>query len=276
MEAISQLDRRTSCSIRPDTEEVLRYLGLKRRSHLPGGPDGNPSAELSGADEGRILERVECCVKELREVCRPQFVSMRVSLDLRDGAGPNHFDLPGETGQACAGHELHLAGQAVRSASLYRNLKGCTQAVLFAATLGIGPDRLIARAAVGHVSDMMIYQAAAAAMIEAWCDEKNEQIRVAAQREGFGCRPRFSPGYGDFSLEFQADILRLLNASRLIGITLTDSLLMAPSKSVTAVIGLCPDNTCGAGTGQRDAQALRCMTCAKTDCAFRRQQSGSV
>ena len=58
------------------------------------------------------------------------------------------------------------------------------------------------------------------------------------ESEGWYLRPRFSPGYGDFSLNHQTEIISVLQCPKKIGLTLTDSLLMAPAKSVTAVIGL--------------------------------------
>ncbi len=67
-----------------------------------------------------------------------------------------------------------------------------------AATLGIGADRLIARASAVRMSDAVIYQAAAAAMIETCCDEVNERMRHGGAGGALYCRPRFSPGYGDF------------------------------------------------------------------------------
>ena len=51
-------------------------------------------------------------------------------------------------------------------------------------------------------------------------------------------RPRFSPGYGDFSLEHQKDIFRILNLEKNLGITLTENLFMVPTKSVTAICAI--------------------------------------
>lgn len=48
---------------------------------------------------------------------------------------------------------------------------------------------------------------------------------------------RFSAGYGDFGLENQAWIYRTLELERL-GISLTDSCMLVPEKSVTAVAGI--------------------------------------
>lgn len=88
------------------------------------------------------------------------------------------------------------------------------------------------------MSDAVIYQAAAAAMVETYCDEVNERIRQDAAQRGMYCRPRFSPGYGDFPIAHQRDFSRLLDTPRKIGLTVTESCLLAPIKSVTAVIGL--------------------------------------
>ena len=49
---------------------------------------------------------------------------------------------------------------------------------------------------------------------------------------------RYSPGYGDLPLETQTAVFKALDCERTIGVTLTESLLMRPSKSVTAVIGM--------------------------------------
>ena len=89
-----------------------------------------------------------------------------------------------------------------------------------------------------RVSRALIYQAAAAAMTETWCGMINERIRKEAEIEGLYTRPRFSPGYGDLPLTLQRDISRILNMPKEIGVSLTDTLLMTPSKSVTALIGV--------------------------------------
>ena len=150
----------------------------------------------------------------------------------------------------------------IRSENLSRNLKGCGRVYLMAATLGVAADRLIARASAVRMSDAVLYQAAAAAMIETCCDEVNDAIRQEAERDGLYCRPRFSPGYGDFDISHQRDLSRLLDTPRKIGLTVTESCLLAPIKSVTAVIGL--------SHTPQPCHRRGCEECGKTDCAFRR------
>ena len=63
-------------------------------------------------------------------------------------------------------------------------------------------------------------------------------VVAAAHEAGLYTNFRFSPGYGDMPLQTQSVLLAALDAQRKLGITLSKSLLMTPTKSVTAVIGL--------------------------------------
>lgn len=126
----------------------------------------------------------------------------------------------------------------IRSKNLAQNLKGCTRIVCLATTLGMVPDRLIARANIAQKAHSVILQAAACAMIEEYTDQVQATILKQADSQGYCGRPRFSCGYGDFALEHQRDFIRILDMPKTIGVTLTEGYLMVPYKSVTAVIGL--------------------------------------
>ena len=136
---------------------------------------------------------------------------------------------------------------------------------MLAVTIGAGVDRLIRQAEIGRMSEAVIYQAAGAAMVEELCDRLNAEICQSAKARGMACRPRFSPGYGDFSLEHQRDFIRILNTPKTVGVCLLESLLMTPSKSVTAVVGLYPGET-----QESSAEAGHpCGCCGCPDCQFR-------
>ncbi|MBQ3483223.1 MAG: Vitamin B12 dependent methionine synthase activation subunit [Clostridia bacterium] len=124
------------------------------------------------------------------------------------------------------------------SASLAKNLTGCTRAVAFAATLGLELDRLIARYATLSPTKALLLQAIGAATVEAVCDAFARELAEDAAKMGCVLRPRFSPGYGDLPLETQRAFFALLDPPRRIGLTLNESLLMSPTKSVTALIGI--------------------------------------
>ena len=136
------------------------------------------------------------------------------------------------------GKHLDLGFASTSSKDLSKNLNGCSSIVLFAATLGNSLDRLIARYSALAPSKAFMLQAIGAERIEALCNAFDREIATEYERQGKLTRPRFSAGYGDFPLEFQKDICRVLDVQRKIGITLQESLVMLPTKSVTAIIGI--------------------------------------
>lgn len=134
--------------------------------------------------------------------------------------------------------KIDLGFATSTSHSLIKNLDGCQSIVLFAATVGNALDRLIARYSSISPSKAFMLQAIGAERIEALCNSFNKEISESAQKNGKLTVARFSAGYGDFALELQKDIFRVLDCQRKIGLTLNESLLMSPSKSVTALIGI--------------------------------------
>lgn len=157
---------------------------------------------------------------------------------------------------------LDLGFAQVRSDALRQVLEGCEKAVIFAATLGIGLDRLIARYGRIAPAKALLLQAIGTERIEALCNAFCHDLQKQAEAEHLHTTRRFSPGYGDLPLDLQRDLFRILECPRSIGLTLNESLLMSPSKSVTAIIGL--GRSC-------DVQAESgCALCAKTNCIHRR------
>ena len=120
------------------------------------------------------------------------------------------------------------------SHDLAKNLDDCTSAVIFCATIGHEIDRLIKKYGVVSPAKAVIFQGLGAERIETLCDLFCADLKSA----GSEIRPRFSPGYGDLPLEIQKDIFRALDCPRRIGATLNQSLLISPTKSVSAIVGL--------------------------------------
>ena len=121
--------------------------------------------------------------------------------------------------------------------TLARHLADCRAAYLVCGTLGTGFDAFQRRVSATSGADALIAQAIGAALIEKWMDETENEIRKELA-PGESLVSRYSPGYGDFPLAAQRTLLALLDAPRRAGVSLTDSLLMVPSKSVSAVIGV--------------------------------------
>ncbi len=121
----------------------------------------------------------------------------------------------------------------ITSKSLSANLKDCKKVILFAATIGMDFDRLIHKYSAISPAKAHMLSCIGNAQVEALCDEFCKEISKT-----YTAKPRFSAGYGDLALDVQKDIFEILNPTKNIGIFLNDSLLMTPSKSVTAFIGV--------------------------------------
>ena len=184
-------------------KEVERYLGYRG---------------LTTIDE-KMQSVIEDCIREMEEAMTPRCIYKTF---------PIEWD-----SESC-----EFAGIRVEPGNLTRNLKGCKEIVMLAVTIGPGADRLVKRSEIRDMLKAYTYQAVGAAAVEAWCDEVNERIKQEAADKELYARPRFSPGYGDFPLEVQKDFERILEMPKSIGVSLSDSLLMTPTKSITAVIGL--------------------------------------
>lgn len=163
--------------------------------------------------------------------------------------------------------EVVLRGESrsvsFESRNLAANLAQCGQVILIAATLGLGADKLLQKYEILNMTKATITQACGAACIEAYCNILQEQICVeaSAKERQLYLRPRFSPGYGDLPLDYQKTIFEELECTKRIGLTLTDSLLMYPTKSVSALIGLTANpQSCHIG---------KCRDCENTACVFR-------
>ena len=183
-----------------DIKEIMRYAGAK-------------------GDSCEVEELVLSCIEEARDrfVYKVCFKEIPISL---------------------ADDRLDLGFAVTDSADLRKNLKNCGSIVLFAATVGMEIDRLVARYSTVSPARALIFQAIGGERIESLCDLFNSDVKDKQAAAGRGTRPRYSPGYGDLPLSFQKDIFRVLDCPRKIGVTLNDSLLMSPSKSVTALIGI--------------------------------------
>ncbi len=115
------------------------------------------------------------------------------------------------------------------SESLQALLKDSERVVLFVGTIGMAFDYALERCQYTSLAEAGLMQGIGAERVEAVCDVFCNGFENATRR--------FSPGYGDLPLETQKDIFRLLDPKQ-IGVGLTDSLMMTPSKSVTAIFGL--------------------------------------
>ncbi len=128
----------------------------------------------------------------------------------------------------------------VKSGNLQKNLMECKYVVAFAATIGPAIDRLIKRYVKISPAKALMFQAIGSERIEAVCDLFSKEAEKSAKQMYLRAHPRYSPGYGDLNLTIQKELFSALDCTKKIGITLNESFLISPSKSVTAFIGLSP------------------------------------
>ncbi len=214
----------------PDFKEVARYLGYRRAAP----PEADVSALMEkAASEMQAVMKAQAVfeVFDLSVVeCRDRGVSKQPyePADQVVSIRPSDYSTT---------VTLRFADVTLQSRDLGRNLSGCSQVALLAATIGPQVDALIRRHSSLDPVYASILQATGAMFIEEVVNFVNDEIKKIAEAQGLKTRPRYSPGYGDVPLEVQKDFFRLLPCTR-IGLTLMDTLIMAPEKSVTAFVGL--------------------------------------
>lgn len=126
--------------------------------------------------------------------------------------------------------DLALPGQMARTM-----LQDCRECALLVCTLGGEFDQWVRREQHRDMTRAVLLDALGSVYVESGCDAAEDAIR--ARFLHMYLTDRFSPGYGDLPLDLQAELLARAGGSR-IGVTVTESQLMLPQKSVTAIVGL--------------------------------------
>ena len=132
------------------------------------------------------------------------------------------------------GNTIFVGDVGIESISLQKALEDCTRVIVFVASAGAKIDRMVNKYTKISPLKALFANAIGAAAVEELCDAFCRD----AEREYGKLTRRFSPGYGDLSLDLQKTVFELLNPERHIGLTLTDGMLMTPMKSVSAFIGI--------------------------------------
>lgn len=211
------------------TKEAIRYLGY-----------GNHAVD------GQTLALLESSLEELDRVAEKRII-YRI------------FDV-----HVLENDQLEIGKLHISSRNLSKNLRGCKEAILLGATLGVGVDQLMRRYSLTNMPRVVVLQAAAAAMLEEYLNQWQTEKAAELEARSLYLRPRFSPGYGDFDISNQKMILRMLEADKRIGLTLTGGGMLNPTKSVTAVAGISEE--------KKRCPVHGCEECGKVDCAYRRNE----
>lgn len=211
-------------------DEVLRYLGYK--SHK--------------IDEN-LNELIDEAIEECKNIIKPKIVF---------GKYNNHTD---ETGVIIDRTSLVLEGEDIKNHLLFA--KEC---VIMAATIGSEIEKKISLYQKINLTRAMILDSCATTAIEEVCDKFEEYIKEETYKKDLAITFRYSPGYGDLSLDIQKDLINILRADKIIGLTVSCHNLLFPGKSVTAIIGLIPKD--------KEVKQKGCEVCKNyQNCSFRRE-----
>jgi hypothetical protein len=186
--------------LRYNLRETARYLGYKR------------GAEPSGI----ICELIDEAYEELCKVINPKYIFKEYKF-VRTDEG------------------IIVDGVEFKSKKLLNHLRDSASVILFSATLGKGADDLIHKYSTEDIAMAAVVQAVSGSLVESLCDRACAELRNQIKGEH---RPRFSPGYGDLDLSQQEDFFTLLPVEERLGVSLTESFMMIPTKTVTAFIGV--------------------------------------
>jgi hypothetical protein len=158
--------------------------------------------------------------------------------------------------------EISIPGLVFDSGKIiHKMLRHSERYALFVVTAGHEPEHL-ARSLIseGNYLDGYIVDLVASAFVDMAADQVQEQIRKLAHIGGLKITNRYSPGYCSWNVEEQQKLFSLFPED-CCGITLSDSSLMNPIKSISGIIGL------GTEVKYRD---YTCEICPMKDCHFRR------
>ena len=214
-----------------DQNEVLRYLGCSR--------------QWLDSSLGKLIAQ---CIDEAKTLIQPRMVYKFFNLDRAAG-------------------ELLLRGTSVKlpGGGIADHMAEAEACIVMAVTLGLAVDRKISCYEKVDLTRAVILDACASAAVEQSADSLCAEIEAKLKLENKQLTTRFSPGYADFPLTIQRQLLALLNAERTIGLTVTSHNILLPRKSITAVAGVI-------GLRQSKGETI-CADCSQFgDCQFRKER----
>ena len=211
-------------------DEVLWYLGY--RSQL--------------IDE-KLDELINLTIEESKTLIAPRFITSRCKVSLV------------ENGVKLLGTSVILTGNDIKE-----HLKDSKECVLMGVTIGGNIEKRINLYGKTNLTKSLILDSCATTAVEEICDKVEDYIKSEVIGNGEFITFRYSPGYGDLSLDVQKDIINILKSEKTIGLTVSTHNLLMPRKSVTAIIGLIPKN--------KEVKKKGCEVCKNYEnCSFRKE-----
>lgn len=211
--------------------------------------DPREMLKIMGEQQGMIDEHtgtlIEQYIRECLQISSP--AGAYILVEALESSSKEHISIPGITFNS--GSIIH---KMLRHSDFFAP---------FIVTAGPGPENL-ARSLIsegdyleGYIADLV-----ASALVDSAADQVQEQVRKLVSREGFKITNRYSPGYCAWSVAEQQKLFSLFPRG-CCGISLSESSLMSPVKSISGIIGV------GSHVGFND---YTCEICPMKDCQFRK------
>lgn len=217
--------------LKVDLKDILSLLGTE-----------------NGAIDSHTEELIGSCLAECREILLPQAAFVRIPALETDSE-----DM------------LSMEGIQFRTGKIIkRMLSGAEAYAILIVTIGQGPEsrarQLLEQGEFleGYITDLL-----ASALVDSVADQVQEQIRHLVAEQGWVISNRYSPGYCSWDVSEQQKLFSLFPENSC-NIQLTDSSLMTPIKSISALIGLGPSVR---------FQDYTCEICSMKECAYRKTRA---
>lgn len=212
-------------------KDALRYMGM---------PVEHAEKEL--------VDKVEATYRELAKLAQPRATYQKLSIHLDEINKDKVI--------------FENTPVVIESSDLGNLLKNSKACYVMAVTLGQDVDRQVGIKQRIDMLDAVMLDACASVMIDKVCDDLEQEL-MGSLAEGEFFTMRFSPGYGNVPLESQRPLLNILQTEKKMGLTLTKTNMLLPTKSITAIVGI---------SNQKENRQKSCGTCnlVKT-CSYRKR-----
>lgn len=210
------------------SEDIISLLGGQQ-----GGPDSH-TEELIGK-----------CISSCKAVMRPQGAYIWAEALSEDSK-----------------EQIMIEGIQFNTGKIIKKMLSGAEAYAFLiVTAGPGPEsRARELMEQGEFLEGYITDLVASTMVDSIADQVQDHIRRMAADQELLISNRYSPGYCSWDVGEQQKLFSLF-PKNCCDITLTDSSLMSPIKSISALLGI--------GTSVK-YQDYTCEICSMKDCAFRK------
>ena len=193
-----------SIEINIDENEVLRYLGYKGQKI-----------------EEELLLKIRDTIEEGKKLFAPKVIYKEYPINIL------------ENGVEVIGTTLVLEGNDIK-----KLLIGSNRCILMAATIGNYIEKKIRLYERIDLTRGMILDSVSTTAVEDLCNKVCDLIEKDIIEDFEELTFRYSPGYGDLNLNIQKNFIEVLDATRKIGVNVSEHMLLFPRKSVTAIVGI--------------------------------------